>query len=106
MRIVVGVSLCLVLCGGFTLAGQRLPAEGDPVPSGISKDPTCGFTQENPIRVGRRNGGPRDERIYLAALRGPRGQAVTYVREGSCCIFETPNGEGGKGGDVPVAVEI
>ena len=66
---------------------------------GVSKDPTFGRNPENPIKVGTGNlrDGPRAERMYLNALRGPFGQPVEYERSGSCCQFETPNGLMGAG---------
>ena len=50
----------------------------------ISDDPSYGFSQENPIKVG--GGafvGPSRERAYLDNLLGPNGEAVSYVRSGS-----------------------
>ena len=75
-------------------AAEPLPSEGDPVPRSVATDPTYGLTDANPIKVGRRHGGPKDEQLYLAALRGPEGQRVKAKRLGSCCHFETPNAIG------------
>lgn len=72
-------------------AGQRRPTKGDPAPKGASSDATYGYSESNPIMVGEKNGGPKDERRFLDALRGPGGQRVTYKRLGSCCLFKTPN---------------
>jgi hypothetical protein len=57
----------------------------------VSADPTFGFTQENPIRVGQGDPltGPRMEQDYLNLLRGPNGENVTYVRRGSLPTDET-----------------
>lgn len=57
----------------------------------VSADPTFGFTQENPVRVGQGDPitGPGMERDYLNLLRGPNGEAVTYVRSGSLATDET-----------------
>jgi len=64
----------------------------------ISTDSTYGFTAKNPVNVGGGFGsGARNEQRYLNALRGPAGQAVTYERRGSCCMFKTPNGLDGMG---------
>ena len=59
-----------------------------------STDPTYGFTQKNAVRVGgvKENMGPRNEQRYLNALRGPKGEDISYNRRGSCCAFKTPNG--------------
>lgn len=58
-----------------------------------SSDATYGYTQANAIKVGGGMGeGVRNEKKFLNALTGPEGQAVKYVRLGSCCSFKTPNG--------------
>ena len=60
------------------------------VPEGIdveqtSKDPTYGYTQDNPIKVGGPPGfsGPESERLYLRHLRGADFAPLDFVREGS-----------------------
>lgn len=63
----------------------------------ISTDKTYGYTQENPIKVGGTESGPANERKYLDALAGPNGESISYVRVGSCCPFNTPNGLMGGG---------
>lgn len=61
-------------------------------------DPTYGYKQENPIKVGGfPRQGPMRERHYLNSLRGPQGQPIEYSRGGSCCPFETSNGYQGMG---------
>lgn len=55
-------------------------------------DPTYGFTKDNPVKVGKEEGGPSDQRRFLNALLGPNGERVSYYRAGSCCPFKTPNG--------------
>ena len=87
----VGLALSSILCVTATFAVTRLPAEGNPVPAGVSKDPNYGFSQTDPIRVGRRESGTRAARVYLNSLRGPRGEEVLYRRLGNCCHFKTPN---------------
>lgn len=48
-----------------------------------SVDPTYGYTEANPIRLG---GMSEDaERAFLAALWGPEGQPLYWGRIGSCC---------------------
>lgn len=63
----------------------------------VATDPTYGYTRENPIRVGENPltspiqeipmtsllRGPSRERAYLDALRGPKGEPITYKRSGS-----------------------
>ena len=41
--------------------------------------------------------GPRNERLYLNALRSYDGHAIDFERRGSCCGFATPNGTMGGG---------
>jgi hypothetical protein len=53
-------------------------------------DPTYGYTQENPIKVGGDAfGGPARERAFLDNLRGPNGEPITYERSGSLPVDET-----------------
>lgn len=58
----------------------------------FATDETYGYTEENPIMVGKEGGGPKDERRFLNALAGPEGEKVIYQRLGSCCQFYTKNG--------------
>ena len=60
----------------------------------ISDDPTYGFAQSNPVKVGgvSESSGPANERRFLNALLGPNGEQISYYRAGSCCHFKTPNG--------------
>jgi hypothetical protein len=57
-----------------------------------SDDKSYGFDQANPIKVGKEDSGPKNERRFLNALLGPNGEALKYFRAGSCCAFKTPNG--------------
>ncbi|WP_152559823.1 hypothetical protein [Hymenobacter sp. IS2118] len=60
---------------------------------GVSEDATYGYTAENPVRVGGgRTAGARNQQRYLNALKGPKGQPVTYERQASCCAFKTRRG--------------
>ena len=65
----------------------------------ISTDPSYGFTEKNPIKVGgvEAKQGPVNERRFLNALAGPNGEPISYYRAGSCCHFKTPNGLMGSG---------
>lgn len=50
----------------------------------ISNDATYGYTSENPIKVGGDDfDGPPRERAYLDNLTGPKGEKISYVRQGS-----------------------
>jgi len=63
----------------------------------VSTDNTYGYTEGNPIKVGGTESGPANERKYLNTLAGPNGEEISYVRVGSCCPFNTPNGLMGGG---------
>lgn len=65
----------------------------------ISDDESYGYTEKNPIKVGgsSNNEGPRNERRFLNALLGPKGEVVTYQRQGSCCPFKSQHGFMGRG---------
>ena len=56
-------------------------------PSGtcvVSTDPTYGYSQENPIKVGGDDfDGPPREEAFLDNLLGPKGEKLTYTRQGS-----------------------
>jgi hypothetical protein len=60
----------------------------------VSNDDSYGYTPKNPINVGgvKESSGPLNERRFLNALLGPKGETITYNRRGSCCAFKTPNG--------------
>jgi hypothetical protein len=51
----------------------------------MSDDPTYGYSQKNPIKVGSEDefGGPAAEREYLESLLGPDGTPIKFVRQGS-----------------------
>lgn len=60
----------------------------------VSSDPTYGYSEVNPIKVGGAHEGPRNQQRFLSALRGPKGQPVFYERVGGCC----PSARGGVNG--------
>lgn len=51
----------------------------------MSDDPTYGYSEKNPIKVGSKDeyGGPKAERDYLDSLVDTTGKAVQYKRLGS-----------------------
>ena len=57
--------------------------------------PGYGLNPYEPIMVGGlttdKNEGAARILAYMARLRGPRGQRITYERIGSCCTFRTEN---------------
>lgn len=67
--------------------------------SEISVDPTYGFTEGNPVKVGgvMEDRGPLNERLFLNALTGPGGEELEYERVGSCCPFRTSSSPFGNG---------
>jgi hypothetical protein len=54
-------------------------------------DQTYGYTEKNPIMVGGKSEGPKNERRFLNAISGPNGEEIQYYRIGSCCDFKTRN---------------
>ena len=64
----------------------------------ITTDPTYGFSDSNPIKVGgiKSNQGPLNERRFLNTLAGPNGERISYFRAGSCCPTPSKNGFMGK----------
>ncbi|MEC7523062.1 MAG: hypothetical protein VYE22_24505 [Myxococcota bacterium] len=75
---------CTIPCGESGLGGQ-----GPVIVVTPTDDPTYGYTQANPIRVGGVSG--YHEERYLRGLWGPDGQPIRFERLGSCC----PMPEGG-----------
>jgi len=62
-----------------------------------SDDNTYGFSQDNPIKVGKdEDGGPGNSYKYLQLLRDQKGKPVSYRRTGSCCMYDSENGMNGK----------
>lgn len=57
----------------------------------ISKDATYAFSYSNPVKVGgaMNSSGPINEKRFLNALLGPKGEKVEYFRTGTCCAFKT-----------------
>ena len=56
-------------------------------------DKAYGYTEKKPIMVGGgTTEGPKNERRFLNALAGPKGEQISYQRLGSCCHFYTKNG--------------
>ena len=95
-RELAGLALALAVITPRITAQEPPPRAGGPPagpPCTISSDPDFGVKAEKAIRVG---GGAMTvaarEQRYLASLRGPNGQLVTYKRIGS-----TTNPAGGPG---------
>lgn len=92
------------MAGAVSIVG-RLKAALDSLPplprtaaDSLREAKSFGYAPEAPIRVGGGvEDGARKERAYLSSLRGPGGEAVSFVRIGSCCPFVPP------GGDQPTA---
>ncbi len=114
--VVLGLLLTVVACsstgkvpqagpivGSTTVDGKPYPAggsgsAGDLVLTTVATDRSYGYSVENPVKVaGLAESGPRAEKVYLSALRGPAGEAIEFVRQGSCCPFETKNSDFGSG---------
>jgi hypothetical protein len=78
--------LLLVMWAATTVVAA--PAKGDPIPSQQSDDPSYGFDEKNPIKVGL---GPENQIRFLESLRGPDGQKLKFKRLGSCCPYKSTN---------------
>ena len=84
-------AICIFLtCFVFVdrLNAQDFTPTGAMKLNGIAKDTKYGYTEKKPIKVGS----IANQRKFLAALRSPKGEKVTYHRLGSCCPFKTKNG--------------
>lgn len=80
------ISLVLVSCSSKESVDPR-----------VSSDASYGYTEKNPIKVGNNPNGPANERNYLNSLSGPNGETINYIRNGSCCPFESKNNPYGSG---------
>ncbi|HEY6504654.1 MAG TPA: hypothetical protein VIZ28_11815 [Chitinophagaceae bacterium] len=85
--------------GSYSKSQAPLKDDNTFVLTEISDDDTYGYTEKNPVMVGgvKSSEGPKNERRFLNALLGLNGESITYVRTGSCCPFDTPNGLMGGG---------
>ena len=56
----------------------------------VAEDVKYGYTSEMPIQVGGRNRNEHvlNQRRYLNALTGPKGQEVNYKQLESCCYVK------------------
>ena len=81
------------------LAQRMVEHAGGGVAIRYGTDQVFGTKADRPIRVGnaRPRRGDVEESLYLNALRGPNGEALSYERLGSCCPFPTQNGFQGRG---------
>ena len=61
--------------------------------SEISTNKKYGYNKKKPIKTGS----IEKEYHFLNALRGPNGEKVKYVRQGSCCPFRCKSAAFGKG---------
>ena len=49
----------------------------------VSKDPSYGYTKENPVKVGRYMRGVPSAQIYLMSLRDKEGRPFSFSRNGN-----------------------
>lgn len=98
MRIVIAAALLLFFfCSCSSAKKSQSTAQSSsssPSTAAIAvTDENYGYAEQNPVKVGgTTSSGPANERAYLNSLTGPNGEALTFVRKGSCCPFKTPNG--------------
>ena len=96
--IVVAILLAAIAYGCPSISPEMRMAEPGYRIMGVSEDPTYGYGESNPVKVGGAlERGPKNEHDYLYALRGPAGEMLYFTRLGSCCPFSTPNGIEGTG---------
>lgn len=63
-----------------------------------SSSASYGYTPKEPILIGGLLAkGVERSYEYLKALRGPKGEEISFSRIGSCCPFSTKNAELGSG---------
>ena len=84
MKRIVCVSVVVFLVSMPALAITICPPPEELQPA---NDPTYGYSKKNPIVVGHI--GPKNVDAFMALLRGPGGERVSYKRAGSCCTFKT-----------------
>jgi len=101
--------ITLGACSCETTRLETLPAKGEPVSKGLhgrgggtvlpfliqetSWEESYGFTANNPMGVGSGlEAGGRNQQRYPNAVLGPRGEVLSYEREGSCCAFKILEG--------------
>jgi hypothetical protein len=61
----------------------------------VATDKSYGYSQHHPIKVGGvAEGRAADHRDhYFKSLRGPKGQPISYISNGTCCQFDTKDGK-------------
>lgn len=92
----------------FAICAEEVPKALAPIPEDashpagvnlklMSDDPTYGYSQKNPIKVGSKEeyGGPKAEREYLDSILDKTGKTVKYKRLGS-------GGANGKGNPLDI----
>jgi hypothetical protein len=58
---------------------------------GVATDKSYGYSYHNPIKVGgfAEGRGTAHRNHFLELIRGPEGQALSYISNGFCCAFRT-----------------
>ncbi|HEX8432852.1 MAG TPA: hypothetical protein VF625_16320 [Longimicrobium sp.] len=76
---------------------DKLPPARRTVADSLAAAGAYGYSRANPIRVGGGlDNGAASERAFLATLRGPGGEAVKYLRLGSCCAYPVATAPSGR----------
>lgn len=57
-------------------------------------DAEYGLVENKPIKVGERSA--TNQRRFIASLAGPKGQILSFFRQGSCCPYPSENGLSGQ----------
>ncbi|MEL6537512.1 MAG: 2-dehydro-3-deoxyphosphooctonate aldolase [Bacteroidota bacterium] len=89
--ILLGVAGCAKITVGYKTSGERptLLNEETFALEGISRDSHYGYTAKAPIHVGGYDTQEESLNVtrYLNALRGPKGETITWRFQGTCCDY-------------------
>jgi hypothetical protein len=104
----VAVLLLLASCGSIKSTIQNIDNNA-PIPvvgknnsfviSEFSKDKKYGYEKDYPINIffrGTKND-TINQKYFLNALAGPKGEQITYTKMENCCPFPTKNSDMGAG---------
>jgi hypothetical protein len=103
----IALTLLIISCGSIKSSLKNVDNNA-PVPvvknnafiiTAYSKDKKYGYNKDYPINIyyrGTRND-TINQKYFLNALAGPKGEKITYTKLESCCPFPTKNTETGAG---------
>jgi hypothetical protein len=103
----ISLSLLLISCGSIKSSIKNVDNNA-PVPvvkngafviTTYSKDKKYGYNKDYPINIFYRatSNDTINQKFFLNALAGPKGEKITYTKLESCCPFPTKNSDTGAG---------